>query len=65
MKFEIYRTSACWRPEKAPCAGAFKEGHEWFIEVADLSALVALGGKTGCELIIGDKRIEIYDDYRE
>ncbi len=35
------------------------------MEINTLAELIELQSKVGCELIIGDGSIEIYDDYRE
>ena len=61
MKTEIKRTSI-WGEGK-PCDEAMYDGR-WELELNSLEDLMAFTKKYG-PLVVSDKYIEIYDDYRE
>lgn len=74
MIFKINRVSD-WRGEEKPCEKAklvkpynpqdpLGQG-EWEIEINTLEELIALSDETNHALIVTDKEIEIYDDWRE
>lgn len=74
MKFKISRVSD-WGGKEKPCEKAklvkpynpqepFEQG-EWEIEINTLEELIALSDETNHALIVTDKEIEIYDDWRE
>ena len=66
--FRVDRASSrSWiRPEKPPCAGAVMDAGKWFVELADLPALLAFVASVGSDVIVGeDESLLIYDDYVE
>ena len=77
MRFRVTRASSYRMSEEAPCEGAERVDGEWWSEVKDLDALMALMNREG-DLIVrnhssrmGEKLFEapdeivIYDDYME
>lgn len=70
MKYKITRTSD-WRCLQKPCSKAYQEGIGEFGEplyVIDINTLDELNEviyETGKCVIVSNRSIEIYDDYRE
>jgi hypothetical protein len=64
MKYKISRTSNWWGVEQ-PCKKAYKENHEWYIDINSIEEIQELIDEVKTQVIIGFNDIEIYDDYRE
>lgn len=74
MIYRIERTSD-WLGENKPCSNAllyrkgseeFGESNTWRVEINTLDELHDLIREVGCYIILkSERRIEIYDDYRE
>ena len=68
MKYRVGRTSDFWGGNK-PCSKAFTESTEdyptYYIEINTLEELNELIREVGCQVIIDEDSIEIYDGYRE
>jgi hypothetical protein len=66
MRFKIIRASDYLGPKEAPCDGAVKaDDGNWYIEIPDLAALMALQAAVNDDLIVTRNSIWIYDDYME
>ena len=71
-KFRIYTTSD-WTPHEPPVANAYKEGEDWFVDIATIDELLALWENAGqYEVILAkdklsgnDWTLEVYNEWRE